>query len=232
MLRLSSLRLSALASFLIGVAVFAVGIVMACSSGDSGQPADEFNGFDVRATDTPTAAATSTPTPTATATPTATPTPYDGMVARMKIPRFNVDAAVEAIGLLPSNEMDVPKNPHNVGWYYIWDKPGWGGNAVFSAHVDYYPNIRGPFYNLKDLNPGDEIIVVMDGGPEYVYRVISKQRYRVDEIPTGDLIEAPTKPPDKEWITLITCGGEFVPIRPGGPGEYLHRDVVIAERVQ
>lgn len=223
-----NLRLSALASFAVGVAVFAVGAVMACGSGESKGPTEDLQGFDVRATDTPTATATDTPT----ATPTATPTPFDGAVARFKIPRFNVDAAVEAIGLLPTNEMDVPKDPHKVGWYYVWDKPGWRGNAVFSAHVDYYPNIRGPFYNLKDLNPGDEVIVVMDGGPEYVYKVISKQRYRVDEIPTGELIDAPNKPPDKEWVTLITCGGEFVASRPGGPGEYLHRDVVIAERVR
>lgn len=37
----------------------------------------------------------------------------------------------------------------------------------------------------------------------------------------------------RNWITLITCGGRFRALNPdgSGPGEYLDRDVVIAERV-
>lgn len=48
----------------------------------------------------------------------------------------------------------------------------------------------------------------------------------------GDLISAPEKPAGAEWITLITCGGRFrAYLDGGGPGEYLDRDVVVAERV-
>ena len=35
-------------------------------------------------------------------------------------------------------------------------------------------------------------------------------------------------PPDREWITMITCGGEFTPLTPGGPGSYGSRVVVVA----
>ena len=151
----------------------------------------------------------------------------------MRIPRFDVDAAVENIGIDDTNHLETPKDPRNVGWYGIYQKPGHGYNALFSAHVDYYPSIRGAFYDLAKMVVGDEVTVVMQGGAEYRYRVIRNDRYTVDTIPTGDLIRASGRPQDDEWITLITCGGMFVPYNGyDGPGYYVHRDVVIAERVQ
>jgi hypothetical protein len=176
---------------------------------------------------------TATPVPTETVTDaTPTPTPYDGGVARFQIPRFKVDSAVESIGLLPGNQLDVPKDPHDTGWYDIYDRPGWKGNAVFAAHVDYYPDIRGPFYNLKNVVEGDAINIVMNDGEIYHYKVVRYKRYDADNIPMGDLIWPPDRPADAEWITLITCGGRFQPFSGNsGPGEYLDRDVVVAVRV-
>lgn len=185
----------------------------------------------------PTAGESLSPTSTepATATATATPTqaPYAGPVARLKIPRFNVDSAIEAIGLIPGqNQLDVPKNPLNTGWYDIYDRPGTGGNAVFSGHVIYFPDIKGPFYNLHELEAGDEVVVVMGNGTEYRYQLIKKTRYEEATIPMGDLIWPSDKPAGAEWVTLITCGGRFV-ADPGGNGvgQYLDRDVVVAQRV-
>lgn len=168
-----------------------------------------------------------------TATTAPTPTPYAGGIARFRIERFEVNAAVENVGLIPGeNQLDVPKDPLNVGWYDIYDRPGWGGNAVFSAHVDYWPDIRGPFFELYKLEPGDEVSIAMDDGTEYRYRVFRKQRYEATSIPMGDLIWPPEKEPGTEWITLITCGGRFRAYLNGdGAGEYLDRDVVVAERV-
>jgi Sortase domain len=191
----------------------------------------------------PTLAATATDVPT----PTPTPPPYNGAVARFKIPRFNVDASVEAISLKKgTNELDTPANPRDVGWYdskmlangpFLGDKPGFGSNALFSAHVDYYgldPRLM-PFNKLNQLSPDDVITVVMDNGKEYSYKVILKQTYNVSDIKMGELIDAAGRPRDKEWITLITCSntGPFVYVSGGnsGPVEYQNRDVVIAERV-
>ncbi len=92
-----------------------------------------------------------------------------------------------------------------------------------------------PFNKLNQLNPDDTVVIVMDNGTEYTYKVILKQTYNVNEIKMGELIEAPTRPKDKEWITLITCSntGPFVYVNGGnsGPVEYQNRDVVIAERI-
>lgn len=226
------LRLIAIVSFLGGIALLAWGI--GAKRAAEPDPAalvafDVPTTIGIRPTDTPTAILSAT----STATATTTPTPFAGEVAGFRIPRFEVDAGIENIGLIPGeNQLDVPKDPLNVGWYGIYDRPGWLGNAVFSAHVDYWPDIRGPFFNLAKLEPGDEVIVLMANGREYRYRVFRKQRYDVTTIPMGELISAPEKPDGAEWITLITCGGRFrAYLDGGGPGEYLDRDVVVAERV-
>jgi hypothetical protein len=220
------LRIFAVMSFMAGLSLLVVGFVSGRGSNDDRPPEAP-----------PQFTSTPTPRPSATPvtadTPTPTPTPFDGAVARFRIPSLDVDAAVEPIGLLPTNVLDTPKDPHNVGWYDIpgYDKPGFGGNAVFSAHVDYWPDIRGPFYNLRNVNPEDIIEVVMEDGTVYRYRVISYKRYPVDNIPMGDLIWPQEKPDDVEWITMITCGGRFQKLSDEGWGDYLDRDVVVAERI-
>ena len=223
----------AVAAFVAGVAMLIVGYTY---SGDSKASPDPVTYF----TATPY---TPTATPTGQPSPTPTPPPYNGALARFVIPEFKVDVPIEAIGIKPNNELDTPHDPHNVGWYdselagqNLGTKPGFGGNAVFSAHVNYYglPEKTIPFNRLKDVASGDEIDVVMDNGATYRYAVRDKITYTLDEIKMGELIEAPTKPPGEEWITLITCGddGPFVYLNGhDGPVEYLTRLVVTARRI-
>lgn len=235
---MQTLRTLALFMFVAGLGLLVIGFVYSANSDADNEPSDsDAETFEIVAppTRTPTPPReTPTPLPPDAPTPTATPAPYDGAIARLKIPKFGVDSAVETIGYLAGteNQLDTPHNPHNTGWYDLYDKPGFNGNAVFSAHVDYYPDILGPFNKLSQSEIGDEIIVTMDNGLEYHYRVIKIARYDVTNIPMGDLVWPSTKPAEADWITLITCGGEFRASRPGGPGEYLQRDVVVAERIK
>ena len=183
--------------------------------------------FDLRTAVTP-----DTPTPVPTDVPTATPTPlpFDGKLARMTAPSVGIDHPIEEIGIT-NNQLDTPKDGvGKIGWYYIYKKPGFGENAVFAAHVNY--NFKqGPFANLAKVKAGDVVTVAMEGGPTYTYEVIFFQRYDVRSIPMGELIDAPQKPANEEWITLITCGGRFQQTSESGLGEYLDRDVVIAKRI-
>ena len=236
-----SFQVAAVAIFGIGAALLIAGFVLR-GGGSASEAAPEVSPTlqNIQATPTntatpspsPTPRPTNAPLPTATATPTATPTPFAGPLARLKIERFGVDSPIEEIGLKANNELETPHDPLNTGWYYIYDRPGWGGNAVFSAHVDYWPDIIGPFNKLAELEIDDVIEVDMEDGTAYRYRVVSNHRYSVYDIPMGDVIWPSNKPANAEWITLITCGGQFVSSAPGGPGEYLHRDVVVAERFQ
>lgn len=214
-------RTLSLATFALGAILLLAGA--ACSGGDAQES---------EPTPTPTeatATATATPSPTRTPppTPTATPTPFDGAVARIKIPRFGVDAPIEQLAINERNELDTPKDENTaVGWYYIYDKPGWLGNAIFSAHV-YYHSIPAPFVNLAKSAEGDEIVVVMEDGTEYRYTVISNERYHRDNVPMGDIIWPKEKADYDEWVTLITCGGEL----DSTGQEYVSRDVIVAKRI-
>jgi hypothetical protein len=238
----SRMRLRHLFMAPVVLALLAAGI--ACSGGDEAPQAA--TGPATQSTTTPTLSPTTTPTATATATPTPEPTPepYNGAVKRLKLPRFGVDAPIEELAINARGELDTPRDENRaVAWYFIYDKPGrpnpenvgWytyggrtaempAGNSVFSAHV-YYNNVPAPFQNLARSQKGDRIIVEMEDGREYVYEVISYNRYPADAFPMAQVLWPPEKPADEEWITLITCGGR----RAGD--DYLDREVVVAKRV-
>lgn len=234
------LRSSVALTFLAGAVLLTFGF--ACSGGDDDDEPTPFQEFDARASETPSPTATSE----ASATPTATPVPFNGRVARMKIPKLGVDYPIEELGLIPGvNQLDTPHNATGaIGWYHIYPKPGWQANALFSAHVNYNGS-NGPFARLSQAQMDDQILIQMEEGPEYTYKVIFKKRYATEiryakdgleenVIKMGDIIEAPSKPLGKEWITLITCScepGRIVNLNAQGFGECVDRDVVIAERI-
>lgn len=241
-----------LRSFTVGLFLFgSVALVgAACGGGDGDEPGETLQAAST-ATQPVENTATKPPTNTATPTtpPTATPTPFNGNIARMKIPSIGVDHVIETVGLTPSgDQLDTPHNATGaIGWYSIAEypnlkKPGFGGSAMFSAHVNYN-GANGPFANLASVKAGDEIIVNMEGGPEYTYEVFSVRGYVIDPawatesrpvIDMGLLIDTPNRPPGEEWVTLITCScgpGRIVNQDANGFGECVDRDVVWAKRI-
>lgn len=232
-------RSISLLTFTIGAALLVFGYACGGSSSDKATPAATS-----APADTATPAATSTPT--TPPTPTATPTPFTGKVVRFKYQRLGIDAPIEELSTKPDGEMDTPKNTNvAIGWYntdlppkeyFLGTRPGWDGNAVFTAHIYYInraacPNnplaCPAPFQKLAQANPGDEITVTMENGLEYRYRVVSKAQYGRTTIDMGKIINPPERPAGKQWITMITCGGAL-----DATGlEYTSRDVVVAERV-
>ncbi|MEP7215958.1 MAG: class F sortase [Anaerolineaceae bacterium] len=232
-------RTISLLTLALGSVLLLAGI--ACSGGDDPKPAST-------AAVTEAASPTQTATATAPPTPTATPLPFNGGVSRFKYPKFGVDAPIDALATNDAGELDTPHSGREntaVAWYdqtlekdgyFIGTKPGWGGNAVFSAHVYYIssaacPNnpraCPGPFQKLAQAAEGDDLSVVMENGVEYKYKVISKTQYSRNNVPMGDIVGAKGKPDGKEWITMITCGGSL----DASGLEYVSRDVVVAERV-
>ncbi len=160
--------------------------------------------------------------PTQVATPPATP-PSSAPVAELMIPSIKVDAQVEIKGVDGNGVMESPDGPWNVVWYNFSARPGFGGNAVFSGHVDYVRVGAAVFWNLRDLNPGDEIDVKLADGTTYRYAVTAKDSYPSDSAPIDQIVG----PTPKESVTLITCIGTFS----HATGQYDQRLVVRAERL-
>lgn len=170
--------------------------------------------------ETPSVAPTATPTATATAVPTHVPTPTRSPMplpptptptavpgpVRLVAGSIGLDAPIVPVGVSPAGEMGTPQTPETVGWY--GPKPGQPGNALLAGHVDWLGSqgpVRGAFFLLRLLRPGDEVVVRTTAGDSLTFQVEWKEFFDADSAPV-ERIAGPTTTPS---ITLITCGGNY-----------------------
>jgi hypothetical protein len=141
---------------------------------------------------------------------------------RIVIPAIGVDADVIDLGLEPDGSMEVPTDFAQTGWFDRGPKPGRVGPAVIAGHVD---DRSGPavFFDLVELEPGDEIEVHGADGEVVTFAVRRTEQHRKDDFPT-EAVYGGTPGPE---LRLITCSGEF------DRAERSYRDntIVFAERV-
>jgi len=163
-------------------------------------------------------AATGSGSPQTTPTPIPGPAIYGAAVSRIRIGAIGVDAPLISLNLNPRGAMDVPDSPELVAWYDFTGKPGLGGNAVFSGHVDWVNYGPAVFWDLGKLTEDDQIEVVLQDGTELTYGVTALASYPVEELNMREIL-APTA---RESVTLITCTGQFT------AGSYTNRLVVRA----
>jgi sortase A len=136
------------------------------------------------------AAPVSPVSPGENAVPQPAPLP-DQAIGILKIPRIHVDVAVvEGVGV-----EDLKKGP---GHYPQTPLPGQPGNTAIAGHRTTY---GAPFYNLNEMQPGDEIDIQTHVAT-YKYSVIGE----MDVAPTDTQVVANT--PDNR-LTLTTCTPRF-----------------------
>ncbi|WP_026688502.1 class F sortase [Alteribacter aurantiacus] len=142
---------------------------------------------------------TATPIETVQGTVTSGITPTS-----VEIPSLNINAPIESLGLTETGAMDVPEDGETVGWYNRGAKPGARGNAVLAGHVDDY---TGPavFFDLKELNIGDEVVVYGERDEALMFEVVKMERYPYDDAPIRDIFGYT----NSQRLNLITCTGEF-----------------------
>jgi LPXTG-site transpeptidase (sortase) family protein len=157
-------------------------------------------------------------TPEPTPSPVPRP-PSRSPIARIVIPDIAVDAPIQIKGIDANNVMEAPDGPENVAWYDFTQHPGFGGNAVFSGHVDYINYGPAVFADIDLLEGGDVIDVVLQDGTRYRYKVSDREQVTADSDVSG--IVGPT---EEEMVTLITCIGTF----DANSGQYSHRLIVKA----
>ncbi len=169
------------------------------------------------------------PQPSSAATPELSNSP----VVYVSIERLGVEASVMELGLdadrvpLVPNNSNTPVGYHAadmVAWYNFSTKPGHGGNVVLSGHVNWLGR-QGVFGRIKDLEVGDIIRVFLQDGNAFTYQVTENMDIPWDD-PEAVQLMLPT---DDEVVTLITCGGTWVPDRSSTiGGNYTHRTIVRA----
>ena len=156
--------------------------------------------------------------------------PYPRVTAplRIVVDKIKVDAPVVEMGLDGGGVPQVPLNGKDVAWYNFSAKPGAGSNAVFAGHVNWAGAI-GAFGKIDRLAKGDVIRLVADDGREFRYEVFAN--YYVD--PTDPESLKVMGPTPTDTVTLITCGGTWIPNRNDRfGGEYTNRTIVQAKLVE
>jgi len=160
--------------------------------------------------------------PAATLTPVPAPA-FTALPARLIIGKIGVDAAVTVKGVEADGAMQNPDGPEDVAWYDFTARPGQGGNAAFSGHLDYRDYGPAVFARLRDLAPGDLVEVRLDDGALHRYGVTLSVLYPADTAPAQEIVG----PTGREMVTLVTCGGTWQ----GRPRGYSHRLVVRADHL-
>jgi sortase (surface protein transpeptidase) len=165
----------------------------------------------------------SLPSPVSPSPTPAGPPPSEAPVERLLIPGIGVDAPVVVKGIDADGVMQSPDNAWDVAWYDFSTRPGFGGNAVFSGHVDYHDVGPAVFWDLRNLQEGDLISVRLADGTQYDYAVIALNSFEASAAPVTDIV-GPTL---EEVVTIITCGGTF----DSTLRQYSHRTVARAQRL-
>lgn len=133
-------------------------------------------------------------------------TPQAPAPVRLIAEAIGVDATIISLGLDGgTGQMEVPNDVRDVGWYRHGPGPGEVGSALLAAHVDGYGQGSGVFFDLKALEPGDEVRIVDADGAEQLFIVGARATYHKDELPLDVLFSRGGHP----VLTLVTCGGGF-----------------------
>ena len=123
---------------------------------------------------------------------------------RVQIPAIAVDSALTGLGLQHDGTMQTPPAGFPAGWYTGAPTPGQLGPAIIAGHVDWAGH-PGVFYNLRDLKPGDRVVVARTDGRVAVFRVSRVEEFTKDAFPTGAVYGNI----DHAALRLITCGASF-----------------------
>jgi sortase A len=150
-----------------------------------------------------------TPEPTATPQPTPTQDPASLVPVRLVIPAIELDAPIVEVGW-QTEEVNgdlvsswIVPNAFASGWHTTSALPGEPGNTVLNGHHNIYGEV---FRDLKDLEPGDEIVVYTGVTPHYyavTERHILKEKYESAEVRLENAQFI--LPTDDERLTMVTC---------------------------
>lgn len=130
--------------------------------------------------------------------------PITARPAKLLIPKINVASVVQEVGITESGNMGVPEGYTDVGWYKFGTMPGNTGSAVIAGHVNNRFSLPAVFYDLKDLENGDDIFITTEAGDELHFKVVEKKVYgfnqNVPEVFTDQ---------SGRILNLITCTGTW-----------------------
>lgn len=124
----------------------------------------------------------------------------------VELPSLRVRSAIRPVGVDGEGNLEIPEDVSQVGWYRFGPRPGdRAGSTVLSGHVDSAEQGQGAFFRLRELEPGDPVVIRTSDGKVRNYRVVSREEWPKAEVPLDRLFSRG----GAARITLVTCGGGF-----------------------
>lgn len=127
-----------------------------------------------------------------------------GLPVRLKIPKINVDATFEYVGLTLDGIMDIMQSPDDVAWFELGPRPGEKGNAVIAGHYGRWKNGQGSvFDDLNKIRKGDKLYIEDSNGSTIIFVVSEFKIYDAN----GDASDVFSSKDEKAHLNLVTCSG-------------------------
>lgn len=157
----------------------------------------------------------------------ATTVPTPAVVARsvpvaIRIPAIGLAVSLTQLGLNANGSVAVPTSVQVPGWFSPGPSPGQTGSAVILGHVDSYKG-PGVFFQLRTLQPGNQIQVNLADGVIATFKVTSVVEYQKTAFPDQKVYGSN----GSSELQLVTCGGTF----DSHTGHYLSNIVVYSSYV-
>jgi hypothetical protein len=112
---------------------------------------------------------------------------------------------VVPVGVVDNGRLEVPDDPHHVGWWAGGAAPGDpAGSVVLAGHLDSADQGLGVFATLLTVRTGQSVVVRDATGQQHRYQVTTRRSYPRDQLPTWVFQRG--GPPR---LMLLTCGGRY-----------------------
>lgn len=126
----------------------------------------------------------------------------------LKIPSIDVVSEVVPVGVDADQQVVIPEDISQVGWYRFGATPGTGvGSSVIVGHRDGRNYGVGAFYDLERLDVGDPISLTNEAGEQVTYQVTGVESIKKSKLPFRELF----RETGEETLTLISCIGYYEP---------------------
>jgi sortase (surface protein transpeptidase) len=129
----------------------------------------------------------------------------DDLPRFLRIKGMGISTRVRRVGVGTKTELKLPANIYDAGWYESSVKPGEPDAVVLTGHASG-PTKPGIFYDLTELQPGDELELETGDGDIYYYYVVKLEAYDKDA-PLAPLLA--TAVPGSPGLNLVTELGHF-----------------------
>ena len=142
---------------------------------------------------------------------------------RIVIPTLQAQAPIVKVGTGPDGQLDVPINPHVVGWWSPGAEPGAAkGTAIFAGHINF-AGVTGTLADIGTLRPGDTVDVYgthVGKRTKVAFRVTGVRTYHKTHLPYRRIFDQQSI----GRLAIVTCGGPF----DASTGNYLDNIVAFA----